>query len=192
MQESTAKVIEQLTMLNMQREGEFETATESLKAKLEEHDEEEIGKMNRSFSFAFKGGKSKSKKLKKRIEELEDEISELKSELQRKEEDSKSAKKREKRLEVSEQELVRKVYILEEFMLRSHQVMSRKARVHMRSLKKALALDMKIFNSMLQKQDYNLKLEESKKAMVSSIKELEESIWFSKNFSSGMSNNEIE
>ncbi len=74
-------------------------------------------------------------------------------------------------------------------MLRSHQVMSVKTRSHMKSLKKALALDMKIFNTMLMKQDYDLKLEESKKSMVSSIKELEE---FSKNFSSGMSNNEIE
>jgi hypothetical protein len=74
-------------------------------------------------------------------------------------------------------------------MLRSHQVINSKARTHMKSLKKSIALDMKMFNTMLTKQDYDLKLEESKKALVSSIKELEE---FSKNFNSGMSNNEIE
>jgi len=36
--------------------------------------------MKQSFSFAFKGGKDKSKKYKKKIEELEDEIDKLKQE----------------------------------------------------------------------------------------------------------------
>lgn len=54
--------------------------------------------MNRSFSFAFKGGKSKSKKLKKEIEKLEDEVEELKTNIIKLETDNSRMKKKERRL----------------------------------------------------------------------------------------------
>ncbi len=63
---------------------------------MEKDDEEEEPTMNRSFSFAFKGGKSKSKKYKKRIDELEDDIRELKRQISKQEEMMNEGKKREK------------------------------------------------------------------------------------------------
>jgi hypothetical protein len=70
LQESTTKVIESLTVLNMEREGEFSTLQHSLKDQIkvktkELENQNDTGNMNRSFSFAFKGMKKdkKSKKL---------------------------------------------------------------------------------------------------------------------------------
>ena len=101
-QESTTKVIQQLTMLNVQREGEFSNIQDSLKdqiqSKQDELQETEDANVNRSFSFAFKGGKSKSKKLKKEIEKLEDDIEEMKTGMLKLQTENGSLKKKERRL----------------------------------------------------------------------------------------------
>lgn len=72
--QSTAKVIESLTMLNVQREGEFSHSLENLKDKIKEEEESHV---KQKFSFAF-NKQSKSKKYKKMIEELEDQLEKLK------------------------------------------------------------------------------------------------------------------
>uniref|UniRef100_A0A7S3KXF7 Uncharacterized protein n=1 Tax=Euplotes crassus TaxID=5936 RepID=A0A7S3KXF7_EUPCR len=58
----------------------------------------------------------------------------------------------------------------------------------MKTLKKSMNLDMKIFDTLMQKQEWSLKLEENKKQLTNSIKELEE---FSKSLG-GLENVEIE
>ena len=100
-QANTAKVIASLTELNAQREGEFsslqENLQEQLKVKEVELDAaENEPSVNKSFNFPFKGGsKSKSKKLQKQIEKLEDDAEELRQKIIRLESDNKSLKKKE-------------------------------------------------------------------------------------------------
>jgi len=58
----------------------------------------------------------------------------------------------------------------------------------MKTLRKSMNLDLKIFDTLMQKQEWSLKLEENKKQLTNSIKELEE---FTKSLGS-MNNMEIE
>ena len=58
----------------------------------------------------------------------------------------------------------------------------------MKSLKKSMNLDLKIFDTLMQKQEVSLKLDEHKKQLTNSIKELEE---FSKSLG-GLNNMELE
>ena len=73
-------------------------------------------------------------------------------------------------------------------MIRSHSVINRRAARHMKTLRKSMNLDLKIFDTLMQKQEWSLKLEENKKQLTNSIKELEE---FTKSLGS-MNNMEIE
>jgi len=97
-------------------------------------------------------------------------------------------KRKESKWVESEQDFIKRIYILEEFMIRSHSVIHKRAGRHMKSLKKSMNLDLKMFDTLMQKQEVSLKLEENKKQLTNSIKELEE---FSKSLG-GLNNMEIE
>ena len=73
-------------------------------------------------------------------------------------------------------------------MIRCGSVINKRAAKHMKTLKKAMTLDLKIFDTLMQRQEWSLKLDENKKLLTNSIKELQE---FSKSFG-GLSNHELE
>lgn len=138
------------------------------------------------YSVAAKRRKKKlarvRNKLKEQIEKLENEILQLKRDIRDQSSSINQYKRKETKWAESEQDFIKKIYILQEFMIRSHSVINRRAARHMRALKKAMNLDSKIFDTLMQKQEWSLKLDENKKQLTNSIKEMEE---FSKSFGGG-------
>lgn len=153
--------------------------------------------LNQSFNLAAedlmptgkkKKDSKKEKKLIKQIEEMDSKILDLQKQLRDTNGEVKYYKRKESKWMESEQDFIKRIYILEEFVIRSHSVINRRAARHMKTLKKSMNLDMKIFDTLMQKQEWQLKLEENKKQLTNSIKELEE---FSKSLG-GLNNVEIE
>lgn len=131
---------------------------------------------------------NKEKQLIKQVGEMDDKIISLQKQVRDLSSEVNYYKRNESKFQENEQEFIKRIFILEEFMIRSHSVIQRRASRHMKTLKKAMNLDMKIFDTLMQKQEWTLKLEENKKQLTNSIKELED---FSKSFS-GMNVNELE
>lgn len=183
--ESTSKVIEQLTLLSVQKDDQLQNITTDMST------------LNQSFNMAaddlLPSGKTKKeskkeKKLAKQIEEMDSKIIDLQKQLRDTNSEVKYYKRKEAKWVESEQDFIKRIYILEEFVIRSHSVINRRAARHMKTLKKSMNLDMKIFDTLMQKQEWSLKLEENKKQLTNSIKELED---FSKSLG-GLNNMEIE
>lgn len=83
---------------------------------------------------------------------------------------------------------MKKVFILEEFLNRSNSLITKRTKSHMRHLKKTTNIDMKMYTLCLQKQEWEIKIDESKKELQHAIKEVEE---FTKNFND-MNNEQLE
>lgn len=130
----------------------------------------------------------KEVKMKKQIEEMEAKIIKLQKDLRDTQSEIKYYKRKESKWMETEQDFIKRIYILEEFMMRSHSVIQRRAARHMKTLRKSMNLDLKIFDTLMQKQEWSLKLEENKRQLTNSIKELEE---FSKSLG-GLNNMELE
>jgi hypothetical protein len=174
--ENTSKVIEQLTLLSIQKDDHIQTMSTDLST------------INQSLSLPgddSSNSPSKKKKLKetkkevkmkKSIDEMESKIISLQKQV------------RDNKWSELEQDFIKRIYILEEFMIRSHSLINRRAARHMKTLRKSMNLDLKIFDTLMQKQEWSLKLEENKKQLTNSIKELQE---FSKSLG-GLNNMEIE
>mmetsp|Transcript_3026 Transcript_3026/g.2508 ORF Transcript_3026/g.2508 Transcript_3026/m.2508 type:complete len:306 (+) Transcript_3026:256-1173(+) len=185
---NTNKVIEKLTLLSVQKDDQLQNMTT------------DISMMNASFCMSSddllegSGKKKKNKeskkevKLKKQIEEMDSKIIGLQKQVRDMNSEVNYYKRKESKWMESEQDFIKRIYILEEFMIRSHSVINRRAGRHMKTLKKSMNLDLKIFDTLMQKQEVGLKLEEHKKQLTNSIKEMEE---FSKSLG-GMNNMEIE
>eukprot|EP00343_Euplotes_focardii_P002853 CAMPEP_0205805030 /NCGR_PEP_ID=MMETSP0205-20121125/8124_1 /ASSEMBLY_ACC=CAM_ASM_000278 /TAXON_ID=36767 /ORGANISM="Euplotes focardii, Strain TN1" /LENGTH=283 /DNA_ID=CAMNT_0053075581 /DNA_START=204 /DNA_END=1052 /DNA_ORIENTATION=+ len=186
---NTNKVIEKLTLLSVQKDDQLQNMTTV-----------DISMMNASFCMSSddllegSGKKKKNKeskkevKLKKQIEEMDSKIIGLQKQVRDMNSEVNYYKRKESKWMESEQDFIKRIYILEEFMIRSHSVINRRAGRHMKTLKKSMNLDLKIFDTLMQKQEVGLKLEEHKKQLTNSIKEMEE---FSKSLG-GMNNMEIE
>lgn len=186
--DNTNKVIEKLTLLSVQKDDQLQNITS------------DMSMMNQSFSMMSEelmedsGKKKKQKKSKKeakltkQIEEMDEKIIQLQKQVRDVNSEVNYYKRKEGKWQEAEQEYIKRIYILEEFMMRSHSVIQRRAARHMRTLKKAMNLDLKIFDTLMQKQEWTLKLDENKKQLTNSIKELQE---FSKSFG-GLNNMEIE
>lgn len=186
--ESTSKVIEKLTLLSVQKDDHIQNMASDFTT------------MSQSFSVASEdlgessGRKKKIKdskkemKMTKQIEEMESKIISLQKQVRDSHSEINYYKRKEGKWVESEQDFIKRIYILEEFMIRSHSLINRRAARHMKTLRKSMNLDLKIFDTLMQKQEWSIKLEENKKQLTNSIKELQE---FSKSLG-GLNNMEIE
>lgn len=186
--ENTSKVIEKLTLLSVQKDDQLQNMTS------------DMSMLNQSFSVMSEdlldesSKKKKQKeskkevKLKKQVEEMEAKIISLQKQVRDTNSEINYYKRKEAKWSESEQDFIKRIYILEEFMIRSYSVIQRRAAKHMKTLKKAMSLDLKIFDTLMQKQEWSLRLDENKKQLTNSIKELEE---FSKSLG-GLNNMELE
>ena len=165
-EQNTNKVIEQLTLLNFQKDDQLQTMTSditlmnnSMSTQSDELDSSSSKKKRKE-----KASKNE-KKLKESIEKLESEVNQLKIEIRDQNSTINQYKRKETKWTESEQEFIKRIYVLQEFMIRSHSVINRRAAKHMRSLKKAMNLDTKIFDTLMQKQEWSLKLDENKQQL---------------------------
>ena len=192
--ESTSKVIEQLTMLSVQKDDQMQNLTMdmSMNFSVNSDEMEENGPKSPSKSPMGKRTRAKEQKkeaaMRKQIEDMERKIYDLQKQLRDTSSEVSYYKRKEAKWSESEQDFIKRIYILEEFMFRSHSVIQRRAARHMKTLRKAMNLDNKIFDILMKKQDWSLKLEDNKKQLTNSIKELEE---FSKSLG-GLNNMELQ
>lgn len=186
--ESTKKVIEKLTLMTVQKDDHIQNMALDMS-------------MNQSFSMTSdeftldspsKKKKAKDSKkeaaLKKQMDEMESKIYDLQKQVRDAGAEINYYKRKEAKWVETEQDFIKRIYILEEFMIRSYSVIQRRAARHMKTLRKAMNLDNKIFDIFMKKQDWSLRLEDNKKQLTNSIKELEE---FSKSLG-GLNNMELE
>lgn len=173
---NTSRVIEQLTLLSLQKDDQIQNFASDINALNQTFNDEANGLVDENGKKKKKEKISKKeKRLKIQVESLEKEIIALKKQNrdlnsfnnQRKRNEEKEAK------QLQELEYVKRIFILEEFMIRSHSVINKRAIKHMRTLKKVNTLDIKMFDTLMQKQEWSLKLDDNKKQLVDSIKEME-------------------
>ena len=137
MKNNTSKVIEQLTVLNFQKDDQLQNMTSDMSL------------LNQTFStnsddlFHSASGKKKKKekvsksekKLRNQSEKLENEVIKLKKDIRDQNSLINQYKRKENKWIEAEQELIKRIYVLQEFMIRSHSVINVRAAKHMKSLK---------------------------------------------------------
>ena len=138
--ENTNKVIEKLTMLSVLKDDHIQNMTSDMSI------------LNQSFSFPSENlletsSKKKTKdtkkeqKLTKQVNELEDKIIGFQKQIRDLKSDINYYRRKEAKYMEQEQEYIKRIFILEEFMIRSHSVIRRRAARHMKTLKKAMNID---------------------------------------------------
>ena len=188
MSESTSQVIEQLTVLNAEKDVQLQMMSTDMSALNQSMDMANLDMMDGAGKKKKAKESKKEKKMKEQIDEMEKKIIKLQKEVRDQKSEVNYYKRKEAKWAESEQDFIKRIYILEEFMIRSHSVINRRAARHMKTLRKNMNLDLKIFDTLMQKQEWSMKLEENKKQLTNSIKELEE---FSKSLG-GLNNMELE
>lgn len=166
--ENTNKVIEKLTMLSVLKDDHIQNMTS------------DMSMLNQSFSLPSdslleSNSKKKTKdtkkeqKLTKQVNEMEDKIIGFQKQIRDLKSDINYYRRKEAKYLEQEQEYIKRIFILEEFMIRSHSVIQRRAARHMKTLKKAKNLDGEInsfeltyFRHINEKQRVNNEIEESK------------------------------
>ena len=142
--ENTNKVIEKLTLLSVQKDDHIQNMTMDMSLLNQSFN---VGSEDLEDSSSKKKTKDTKKELKltKQINEMEDKILGLQKQIRDLNGDINYYKRRESKFMEQEQDYIKRIFILEEFMIRSHSVIQRRAARHMKTLKKAMNLDLKIF-----------------------------------------------